>query len=241
MNFLLCHFIALLLGVTLVFGLEASTFQINPTRISLSKIQSVAVLTVRNESEPARIMQLQVMSWEQQDGENRYEATRELLATPPIFTIPPGGAQIVRVGLRRQPDKLRELSYRLFLQEVPIESASTAEVKVTLRFGIPVFVAPLEKSTHPLLEWRIVSTPDKTLRIEATNHGRIHVQVTEFSLQDATNQAILAEYKSMDYLLPEQSRVWLIQPAYTLSPGASIKITGQTDAGEVSAEAVLGD
>ncbi|MGG7054413.1 fimbrial biogenesis chaperone [Nitrosomonas sp. ANs5] len=241
MSVLFRHFVVLLLCVSFFFNLEASTFQINPTRITLSRLHSVAVLKIGNESDAARVMQLKAMSWTQHAGEDRYAATSDLLATPPIFTLPPGGTQIVRVGLRRQPDKLHERAYRLFLQEVPVEGESSAEVKVTLRFGIPVFVAPLEKTAHPLLEWRVGITPDKALRVEATNHGEAHVQITGFSLQDVTNHSVLAEHRGMDYLLPGQSRSWSINASHILLPGTRLKISGQTDAGEVDAEAVLGD
>ncbi len=43
----------------------------------------------------------------------------DLLATPPIFTLQPGGSQIVRVGLRGARNVPGEVTYRLSLREVP--------------------------------------------------------------------------------------------------------------------------
>lgn len=98
------------IGFVLLIGLIAATaalagaFQVSPLRIALSAQAPIAVITVRNEGAVASVMQLKAMSWSQTAGEDSYSPTQEVLATPPIFTVPPGGAQIVRVGLRRQPD-----------------------------------------------------------------------------------------------------------------------------------------
>ena len=63
--------------------------------------------------------------------------------SPPIATIAPDKEQIIRVGLRRAPDKERELSYRLFLQEVPAPPKPGFQgLQVALRVGLPVFVQP---------------------------------------------------------------------------------------------------
>ena len=59
------------------------------------------------------------MSWSQVEGKDVYTATREVLANPPIFTVPAGGSQLVRIGLRRAPNTQRELTYRIFMQELP--------------------------------------------------------------------------------------------------------------------------
>jgi fimbrial chaperone protein len=162
-----------------------------------------------------------------------------VLATPPIFTIAAGGIQIVRVGLRRQPDSRRELTYRLFLQEVPTAAAKEGQIRLILRFGIPVFVASADTASRPLLEWRAVISPQKALRIEAINHGNAHVQVSGFTLAAADGSSHLAKHQGMDYLLPEQGRHWVLAVDQAWSPGTRLKIVAQTDAGEIDAEVEL--
>ena len=58
-----------------------------------------------NHGQAAAVVQLEPMAWAHMAGKDTYTPTNEILATPPIFTIPAGGAQIVRVGLRRAVDR----------------------------------------------------------------------------------------------------------------------------------------
>lgn len=227
-----------LVGLIYQTSATAGAFQIIPVRIALSAQTPIAVLTVRNEGAVASVMQLKVMSWSQTAGEDRYAPTQEVLATPPIFTVLPGGSQIVRVGMRRQPDSQRELAYRIFLQEVPTETRPEGEVRVALRFGIPVFVAPAGQSPKPLLEWRAVPAEHGLLRIEAINRGDIHVQITGFSLA-VIGGSILAEHRGMDYLLPGQGHNWMVKPNQALPSGVKLKIVARTDAGEIQTDLPL--
>jgi fimbrial chaperone protein len=234
--------LTLLVGLVLINGAMASTFQISPIRITLSGKTPVAVLTVRNDSAKSSVMQLKVLSWSQAGNDDTYIPTDEVLATPPIFTVPPGGTQIIRVGLRRKADARRELAYRLFLQEVPVTdvAAQVSEVKVALRFGIPIFVSPLNNKTpKPLLDWRVMMGSPKTLRSEAANHGDAHVQVFGVALNSAAGGPMLAEYRGMHYLLPKQARNWLIPIDQIPTLGTLLKVVAQTDAGEFHADTAM--
>lgn len=220
---------------------HAGAFKISPLRISLSANVPSAVLTVRNAGTKASVMQLSVMAWSQAAGEDTYLPSQEVLVTPPIFTVPPDGVQIVRLVLRRAPDARREIAYRLFLQEVPTGDAQ--EIQVALRFALPLFVAPKGKTpdASPALAWRVLARAPGAWRIEAFNHGDAHVQVTGFALADATG-TLLAQHRGMDYLLPGQARQWQVAPAAAASalPGTGtniVTIVAQTDAGEQHAEA----
>ncbi len=66
------------------------------------KGSTTAAMTVRNDGDDAVVIQASLLSWAQDEsGQDVYTPTNEALVTPPIMTIPPGGEQIVRVGLRR--------------------------------------------------------------------------------------------------------------------------------------------
>lgn len=185
-------------------------------------------------------MQIETVSWSQAKGEDRYAPTREILATPPVFTIPSGGSQIVRVGMRRQPDGQRELAYRVFLREVPTKVRQAGEVQVALRFGIPVFVVPksqvhTNQVSKPMLEWRAVAVEPGRLSIKAINRGDVHVQITGFALK-VTGGLVIAEHDGMKYLLPGQSHDWIMNSTQSLPSGVKLKIVARTDAGEIQTE-----
>lgn len=228
-----CAFYVLWLLAT---GSQAGSFQVAPVRATLSTAQPVAALTVRNDGTEATVVQLELMSWAQRDGQDVYTATREILATPPIFTVPAGASQVVRIGLRRPPDGQRELSYRVYMQEVPPPPQPGFQgLQVALRIGIPIFVQP-PVAARPLLTWRATRTAQGQLKLGLTNTGNAHVQVANFKLTLNRNQA-LATQQAAAYVLPGQSREWILES--TVPSGAALHVAAQTDAGDMSADVVV--
>src|SRR4051812_25084224 len=115
-------------GLAFLFAataVSAGSFAVNPVRATLSAKQPVGSLVVQNQGSEPTVIQLETGRWAQQDGKDVYVPTKEILAPPPIFTVPAGGSQIVRVGMRRAAEPGRELTYRLFLQEVPQTKTDT--------------------------------------------------------------------------------------------------------------------
>jgi fimbrial chaperone protein len=217
---------------------QAGTFAVSPVRATLSVKQQVGALTVRNDGTEPAMVQLDVVSWSQRDGKDFYTPTREILATPPIFTVPAGGSQVVRVGLRRAPDPRRELTYRLYLQEVPPPPKPDFQgLQVALRIGVPVFVLP-PAPAKPVLRWQASHTPQGQLQISLTNSGNAHIQVANFKLMPAGGEPFSTEQVAA-YVLPEQSRDWLVKAATTPPQGATLRLFAQTDAGDVEAEVVV--
>src|SRR5437773_747269 len=79
---------------------QSGTFSVAPIRIDLSASIPTAAITLENHGEIASVVQLDVVKWSMRDGVDVYEPDQALLATPPIFTMPPGKTQVIRVGLR---------------------------------------------------------------------------------------------------------------------------------------------
>lgn len=217
----------------------AGSFSVNPVRLTLSAKQSAGVLTLRNNGTQPGVVQLEVVSWSQQEGQDIIAPTREILATPPIFTVPAGGSQIVRVGLRNPPDARREVTYRLILQEVPSAPAADSDaLQVTLRLSVPVFVLPAVPATAALA-WEATRTPQGTLHIELSNSGNVHIQIINFTLSQRKSSQIIAEQSGATYVLPQQSRDWIVKPASTLVAGTPLHIFVRTDAGDMRSDVVL--
>ena len=218
----------------------AGSFALNPVRLTLSAQQSTGVLTLRNDGTRPGVMQLEVVSWSQQEGQDITTPTRDILATPPIFTVPPGGSQIVRVGLRKPADPHREVSYRLILHEVPpAPTANSNGLQVALRFSVPVFVAPVVPATS-MLSWEATRTPQGALRIELTNSGNTHTQITNFTLSQREGGQLIAEQRGTAYVLPQQSRDWIVKPV-SPPPGTPLQVFARTDTGDVRTDIVLKD
>ena len=214
----------------------AGSFQVNPIRVDMSARVTAAALTIRNDGDEPVVVQLSVLAWSQELGEDKYGATNEALVTPPIATIAAGAQQIVRVGLRRPPDPRRELAFRLFLQEVPPPPKPDFNgLQVALRVSLPVFVAPLAPSTRQLA-WAAKIGPDGAIRLTVRNTGNTHVQISDFELRPSDDEVPIAHEAGLAYALAGESREWLLRSLTARSKKATdLRLKAITDAGEIEA------
>ena len=228
---------ALFLLITLHANIVAAgSFQVNPIRVDMSARVTAAALTIRNDGDEPVVVQLSVLAWSQELGEDKYGATNEALVTPPIATIAAGAQQIVRVGLRRPPDPRRELAFRLFVQEVPPPPKPGFNgLQVALRVGLPVFVAPLAPSTRQLA-WAAKIEPDGAIRLTVRNTGNTHVQISDFELRPTDDEVAVAHEAGLAYALAGESREWLLRNLNARSTKATeLRLKAITDAGEIEA------
>jgi fimbrial chaperone protein len=212
----------------------AGSFQVNPIRVDMTKGATTAAITVRNDGEEPIVIQSSVVKWSQDNGQEVYAPTTEALVTPPIMTVPPGGEQIVRVGLRRGPDPQRELAYRLYLQEVPPPpKPGFTGLQVALRVGLPVFVAPGVPGIRRL-EWSAQIGQDGAIRLAAQNTGNAHVQITDFELGLPGAGEPIAHESTLAYVLAGQRRQWTLPaPPDRVKSVTEFRLKAYTDAGEI--------
>jgi len=216
----------------------ASSFTVNPVRLTLSATQAVAAVTVTNTGTDATVVQLETSSWTQHDGTDALASTGEILATPPIVTIPPGGARIIRVGLRRPPDPQHELTYRLFLREVPPPEPVAQGLRVALLLSMPVFVVP-PRLAAPQVQWRAIRLHNGNIRVQARNTGQSHIQLGRLDI--AAGGEVIATRSMAEYLLPDNGREWSVTTGSLPAAGTMLRISSQADTGTVHADVKLED
>ncbi len=134
----------LMLGAHLA---QAGSFAVQPTRLELGPARPSGALTVRNEGAAPLSFQVKGMRWTQdEEGQEHHTETEDLIYFPKLLTLSPGQSAVIRLGLRQPPGAL-EKTYRLFIEElappVPAEAGPQARIRVLVRLGAPVFVAPL--------------------------------------------------------------------------------------------------
>ena len=217
----------------------AAALSVSPVRVHLSAQEPTAVVTLRNGGGTTSVVQVETLLWEQVDGEDRLTATRDVIVSPAVFTVADGKSQLVRLSLRKAPDATRELSYRLILQEVPsAEAVQPSGLRVALRMSLPIFVAPQTESM-PDLRWAAACCEGDALALEVTNTGTRHVRVTDFALTTTDGAIPIAGQQLAAYVLPGQSRRWLLKPQVADLTGlaaARVALTGHTEDGPVTAE-----
>lgn len=188
-------------------NVHAASFTVNPVRIVLSAATPSAVLQVENTQLLPVTIQLSTMAWAQPDGKDALRPSRDILATPQIFTLKPGATQIVRIGLLRKIDAEQEASYRVLLDEIPPPPAPDFKgLQVALRISLPVFIQPLAEAS-PRIVASIRGSDEKQLRLALTNHGKAAAQLQGLTLHpDHAPQQVLAAHPSAVYVLPGQTR-----------------------------------
>lgn len=216
----------------------AGSFSVAPTRVELGAAARTAVVTLRNAAAEPLTVQVSLVNWQQQDGEDLYAPTRELLATPPVFTLEPEEERIVRIALRRDVDPDEDLPYRIFFEEVPLAPREGFNgVNVALRVGVPVFVRTTARA-RPGLRWELHAAPEGRLRVEAINEGNAHIQVTGLELsRDAAAPADALPVSVMKYVLPHSRMSWIIDAPADVA--GNWKIHGFSDQGEFWSQATF--
>ena len=212
----------------------AGTFNISPLKITLSKNSSIAVIQLKNVGDSATTIQLQTMR-RMQDGEgDMLQLTREIIATPQIFSIKAGATQLIRVGMAARPDQVNETAYRLVLDEIPPPPEPGFKgLQVALKINFPIFVQPLSKSS-PELEFSWVQTPDKKIRVSVANHGTAHAQIIRMKISDESDEksVFFTQEKSL-YILPGQSRYLDFTPTdQEITPVKNFLIKTETSNGD---------
>jgi fimbrial chaperone protein len=219
---------------------HAGTFSVSPLRVELSRKVQTGALTIRNRQDAQVVVEAQAMLWEQSDGEDRLTATRDVLVSPVVFTLPPNGSQLVRVALRRPPDAQRELSYRLILSEVPprAEQGFTG-LNVALRLSLPIFVEATA-GAQPSLEWSATRGADDNLAVSARNAGGAHARVLHFSVAPFDAPDATIDEQVAAYILPGQAHTWMLdihqKDGTSGTDSHRLRVKGATEASDFELE-----
>lgn len=235
-TFLRLIFLIYNLSVTTVL---AGSFSISPVRLTLSQQSGSQIITLRNDSTESTVIQIEVVKWSQNANQDHYSPSRQLLATPPIFTVAAGASQVIRVGLRHPPSESIEQAYRLFIQEVPPPPVPGKQgLQMALRISMPVFITPAH-AVAPDLHWQAKSENNNSITISASNTGNAHIHLSALKIYQDNNPPPLYESKLFNYLLPGTSYTWSFTPTHKVESGATLRIEVINDAGQSRHDIVL--
>ncbi|MDQ0012725.1 fimbrial chaperone protein [Variovorax boronicumulans] len=225
---------ALLPCVLMPIGALAASLSVAPLRLVLTPERPVASLTMGNSDEAEEVaVQAEVLVWSQEDGRDVYQPTREVLVNPSIFRLPPGGRQIVRLGLQ-VPAEAVERSYRVFLRQLPRDQALPADggvkLQTLLRIGVPIFVPPLQ--LRQALQWRLQAggAGGRGYKLMLDNQGSEHIQLTQLVVRREGGAELLRKSLSHYALAGQSAGIELELPA--LPPDTRLHIEAATDAPE---------
>ncbi len=176
---------AALLFLLCVGAAHSASVQVVPVRVEISAQRTAGELRIINSGDKPVSMQVDPREWSQNvDGVDQLAPTEELLAVPPLFTIPPGRDQIVRLGLLGQPSPTHEKTFRLLVTELAPASGEreASAVRIRLQLSIPVFVAPSESEAIPELVVEDTRIGADGVIVTLRNTGNTHVKLKQLSV-----------------------------------------------------------
>ena len=224
---------SLILALTAPQPLLAGNFNVDPVHITLRGGQSSTPVEVTNFETTPLSLRVSALSWRQDGGDDVHEETKDVIVSPPIFTIPPGGKQVVRIGLRGRQGSAP--AYRIIVREIPNADPEPGTVQVALEMNLPLYLIPNDKA-QPRLDWTVAQQVDGQVTIEARNSGTRQAQVYRISTVDARGKEVLLS-EDVGAVLPGSLRRWSAgkQPALSAGPELALKLKGPDGETEVRA------
>ena len=211
---------------------SAGSFKVNPVNLTIPADRSTTSLSLANSgSEPVSVRVL-TYRWTQVDGDDMYTESTDVIVSPPIFTLDPGQAQLVRVGLW---DRRSGEAYRVIFEEIPREEVSGTVVQVALRLDLPLHVETA--SGKPNVTWQAWRDGAGEITLEATNSGARHEKVLSIGLDGESESPVLT--REMGAVLPSSARRWVIGKQPDLTAGSAVTLNIRTPAGEAKRKVVV--
>lgn len=205
---------------------RAASLEILPLTVNLAPGQTATTLEVTNHGDAPTTIQARPYSWRQSGDDDVLTPTRDIILSPPIFTIPEGASQTIRLLLRGNFGTGGEGSYRLLIDEVPSANIRNKPLIIALRISLPVFVAAATAGPS-VLQWRTERGANGQTKLTAVNPGQTYnlVEAIEVTLADGSHPKVVP-LSANNYVLPGAHRHWMVQSSAPLV-GARLSVTTQ--------------
>lgn len=232
-------FLTLLLTATALSAHAASLgiWPINP-RIDVN--ESATAIWIKNNERRPVTLQIRVMDWQQNNGEDEMLEQQTVIASPPMVKVNPGEQQMVRIVNRHGSvsENITEHSHRIFVDEIPDarqENNEDAHLRLQMRYSLPLFsgvrdkgknIPNLLKNNTSQLLYRITGTGEKYLEIE--NKTNVHARLSQVKAIQPSGSAIALSDGLLGYVLPGQTMRWPLsnqQAAFIDNPNVRIQFT----------------
>jgi len=216
----------------------AAALQVSPVSLDIPAPSAAATIKLRNVGTAPINAQIRVFKWIQENGEEKLEPTNDVVASPPVATLTAGTDYTVRLVRTSKEPLTSGGTYRLLVDELPDPTrAKNGTITMVLRYSIPVFFYPVDV-TRPKVTWSFTQRGGRWY-VSATNNGGRHVRLSSLKLQGAHGPGISYGDGLVGYVLGNSTKSWPIANGKTLGLGATVAITAQSDAGPISASAIM--
>lgn len=215
----------------------ASSVLIWPINPVIEAEQKAVALWLENRGQAPVNLQVRVMNWQQAGFEDRLDAQREVIGSPPVVTIAPGKRQMIRLMAMQAPQAGVQQAYRVLIDEM-LDNDAAADpqlgVKFQMRYSIPLFVfgagAAPERGQNPAGEGLKTLAPQLSYQLQqqggeryllVRNGGTAHARLSAVHFSRGGQQQVVAE-GLLGYVLPGAEMRWPL-PAGVNAQGAALQ------------------
>jgi fimbrial chaperone protein len=199
--------------VALLLASQADTrsnFTVSPTEVDLSASATSALVTLRNASKLPLRFEVTVFTWsEDEHGKMTLNPSSDVTFFPKLVELAAGASRNIRVGINAGMARDVEQSFRLFIEELPDQSAPKGNaVALRTKVGIPVFVRPAKPSRSAVIDG--VSVENGKVLTRVRNTGNLHISVDTISVKGTGASAAPTFTKEGAgwYVLPGATRIF---------------------------------
>ncbi len=199
------------LGCLLCGTANATSLEITPVAVHLVPGNNATTIEVMNRGGVAAAIQLRAFAWTQVGDKDVLTPTRDIILSPPMFTIGKDATQTIRLLLRRGPAGRGERTYRLLIDEVPPVNGKTNNVVVAMRVSLPVIIAS-QAPGAAALQWRAKRGPGGRIMLSATNSGAAFERVHAIAVTMADgSRPPVSPGGANSYILAGAQRQWEVK------------------------------
>ncbi len=188
----------------------AAGLQVSPIVLDIRQDQKSDGLWLTNTSNTAMDVQVRVFEWVQDNKTDVLRPTPEFVASPPMTKIASGNKQFIRLVRVGQSQAPIERSYRIVVDELPLENAATKGLTFALRYSIPVFIQGSNKPTPPVLTWQLASDGQGDVLLNIHNSGTTRAKISDLTFTSNKGQTISINQGLFGYALANSGRQWTL-------------------------------
>lgn len=217
-------------------GASALSLQVAPVLLQVDAPGAATTVTLRNNGPKPITVQVRVFRWAQDAGQEHFDPTTDVVASPPAIELRPDQDYVLRVVRVTQRPIEREEAYRLFIDELPDTQPHPRTIDFVVRHAIPLFF-DAQGHSAPELTWRMTQT-GRGVTLTAINDGDGRVRLAAVRVRDVTGKLVSFGQGLVGYALGHSTMSWTARATkLVFKPGSSVSIDGQTENGPFKAKA----
>jgi fimbrial chaperone protein len=224
-------------AMTVVSAASAASLQVSPILVDVPADGAAATsVTLKNSGNKQVTAQIRIFKWTQRNGEDQFEETTDVAASPPMVTMRPNGDYLVRVVRSSRTPIRGEESYRLVADELPDAALkASGAVNLLVRHSVPVFFHS-PSAAPAAVTWNVVKKGGR-LVTEGRNDGERRVRVARLKVDDGAGNSMNYGDGLIGYVLAKSSASWTSRTALKGFSGSSAKLSLVSETGPLAASA----